>query len=322
MLPDDDRTVRLRKGWASRWRFGLIATLAIASVAVVISGRDRLVSAGDDIDAIADETVVEVPVERALIARVHELPEATVYVVLVPKDRAVSVAVADGLKTVRDFVKDLRVSGTQPLAVVNGGFFDPNNGKTTSHLIVNTQRVGNPAENEGLTGNPKMQPYLPQIFNRSEFRVYDCPLVAMLTPYAITAHDDPAPEGCNVVHAIGAGPQLLPADTSETEAFTRYENGELVRDAIGSVYPNARSAIGIHQDGSAMLIMVAQRPDAPGFTLAEVAEFAASEGATQLLNLDGGSSASLFYGTDVVLGRLNSVGEAIERPVKSVIVVE
>ena len=208
------------------------------------------------------------------------------------------------------------------MAVINGGFFDPNNAKTTSHLVVNGDRVGDPAENEGLTGNPNMQPYLPQIYNRSEFRVYDCPLVGMLTPYDITAHDAPIPDGCNLAHAIGAGPQLLPTDTSEREAFTQYENGERIRDALGSVYPNARSAIGIHEDGSAMLMMAAQRPDAPGLTLEEMAEIADSAGAIKLLNLDGGSSSALYYANQLHLGRLNSEGEAVERPVKSVIVVE
>lgn len=264
----------------------------------------------------ADRSVTEATYQS------YELDKATVHVVRVPAFASVSLSVADDLMSVGTFAEQLNAAGTMPKAILNAGFFDPNNGKTTSHIVIDGQSAGDPADNEGLTGNPKLQSYLPQIFNRSEFRIYDCPLANMLTPYAITPHDAPVPESCNLVQAIGAGPQLLPTDTGEIEAFTQYENGELVRDAIGSVYPNARSAIGIHSDGSAMLLMVAQRPDAPGFTLAEVSAFADSLGVMQLLNLDGGSSASLFYNGELYLGRLNADGEAIERPVKSVIVVE
>ncbi|MEM6449833.1 MAG: phosphodiester glycosidase family protein [Cyanobacteria bacterium P01_D01_bin.105] len=252
----------------------------------------------------------------------YELDNATVHVVSVPAFAPLSVAIADELMTVGEFANELTQLGTPPQAIINAGFFDPNNGKTTSHITIDAERVGYPADNEGLTGNPKLQPYLLQILNRSEFRVYDCSLANRLTPYAITAHNAPVPKDCDLVQSIGAGPQLLPADTSEAEAFTQFDNGELVRDAIGSVYPNARSAIGIKADGSAMLLMVAQRPNASGLTLAEVANFADSLGVTQLLNLDGGSSASMYYNGELYLGRLDSAGEKIERPVKSVIVLE
>ena len=176
------------------------------------------------------------------------MPQATVHVVSVPAWRDISIAVADELKTVEEFARE----EDGAIAILNAGFFDPNNGKTTSHLISEGQIAGDPAENEGLTGNPKLQPLLPQIFNRSEFRIYDCPLAQMLHPYDTTFHDVPAPEGCTITSAIGAGPQLLPEDTSELEAFKTYENGELVRDAIGSMGPNSRSAIAIHPDGRSL----------------------------------------------------------------------
>ncbi len=144
----------------------------------------------------------------------------------------------------------------------------------------------------------------------------------MIHPYAIELHDVPAPDGCTIKTALGAGPQLLPEDTGEIEAFKTYENGELVRDAIGSMGPNARSAIAIHPDGNLSLIMAAQRLDARGLTLFELTEFATSIGATQLLNLDGGSSSSLYYDGQVYLARLDGEGNLIQRPVKSVIVIK
>lgn len=253
--------------------------------------------------------------DQSITYQTYDLSQATVHVVTVPAGIPISVAVADELTTVAAFAHR-----ENALAVINGGFFDPQNGKTTSHLTAQGQPVGNPADNARLTGNPTLETYLDQILNRSEFRAYRCESSASLR-YAITPHDAPLPDSCELESALGAGPQLLPEDTAITEAFTDYDNGELTRDAIGSVQPNARSAITLQPDGTVRLLMVAQRLDAPGMTLAELAEFATSLGATHLLNLDGGSSSSLYYDGQTYLGRLDIDGNPVERPVKSVIVV-
>lgn len=253
--------------------------------------------------------------DQSITHQTYDLNQATVHVVSVPVGIPISVAVADDLTTVAAFARR-----ENALAILNGGFFDPQNGKTTSHLTAQGQPAGNPADNERLTGNPTLAPYLDQIFNRSEFRAYRCESSASLR-YAITQHDAPWPDSCQLESALGAGPQLLPENTAATEAFTDYDNGELIRDAIGSVQPNARSAIALQPDGTVRLLMVAQRPNAPGMTLADLAEFATSLGATQLLNLDGGSSSSLYYSGQTYLGRLDTDGNLVERPVKSVIVV-
>jgi len=246
----------------------------------------------------------------------YELEDATVHVVKLPAGTPLSIAVADDLTTVENFAKQ-----EDALAVLNGGFFDPQNGKTTSHLTLQGQTVGDPADNERLVKNPDLAPYMPQILNRSEFRAYSCQADSTVVKYDIVLHDAAVPGGCTTQTAIGAGPQLLPADTSYEEGFTDYKNGERVRDAIGSAGPNARSAIALTANDAIMLIMVAQRPNASGLTLSKVAEFAASRGAVKLLNLDGGSSSALYYNGQIHLGRLDADGNSIERPVKSVIIV-
>lgn len=250
----------------------------------------------------------------------YELKNATIHIVALPAGTRLSVAVADELKTVEDFAQQEKA-----LAVINGGFFDPQNGKTTSHLILQGNTVGSPSDNERLMDNPDLQPYLDRILNRSEFRTYQCRTSSQTSEmrYEIAAHSDlsPLPNTCTLVDLIGAGPQLLPEDTSYEEGFTDYKDGKRVRDAIGGAGPNARSAIALTADNIILLIMVAQRPDAPGLTLPEVAEFATSLDAVSLLNLDGGSSSTLYYNGQTHLGRLDTGGNAIERPVKSVIVV-
>jgi exopolysaccharide biosynthesis protein len=288
--------------------------------------------------------------------QIYKLPEATVHVVKLPATAQLSIAVADELMPLADLAQRENAR-----YAINGGFFDPQNGKTTSHLTLQGQIVGDPADNERLTGNPDLTSFLPQIFNRSEFRAYRCDSAETLT-YDITAHDFPAPANCAIESAIGAGPMLLPTDSSFAEAFTDYENGDrtqgkLIRDALGSTQRNARSAIGLDAEGTVFLIMVEKTADSDGdsaaelqegavtdsqgMTLAEVTAFARSLHITQLLNLDGGSSSSLYIGAQDIgaqdigaqeaggqngpqtyFGRLDPEGNPIERPVKSVIVIK
>lgn len=247
----------------------------------------------------------------------YELDKATVHVVTLHPQEHLSIAVADELATVDDVARQ-----TDALVALNAGFFDPQNGKTTSHLVSAGQIVGDPADNERLVGNPDLAPFIDRILNRSEFRVYECDRGQS---FDIVLHNAPTPANCTLQNAVGAGPQLLPEDTSFEEGFIDFENGiaggKLVRDAIGSQSANARSAIALTADNTVLLLMVAQRADAPGLTLAEVADFATSIGAVKLLNLDGGSSSSLYYNGQTYLGRLDAQGNPVERPVKSAIVV-
>lgn len=246
------------------------------------------------------------------------LPAATIHVVTIPDPVAypVRVGVTKELTPV-DAMAAQMCDGAGCVAVLNAGFFDPNNGLTTSPVVVNGELLADPTENERLIGNPDLAPYMDQILNRSEFRRYDCDG----TPrYAITRHQDPLPTGCTLQDSVGAGPQLLPSDTSVAEAFVD-PSVSPVRDALGSQSPNARSALGITADGSILLVMVAQVPGVSpsGLSLPQVADFLAERGAVQALNLDGGSSATLIYNGTTHYGRLNADGEWVQRPVKSIL---
>ncbi|MEO0396052.1 MAG: phosphodiester glycosidase family protein [Cyanobacteria bacterium P01_A01_bin.137] len=243
-----------------------------------------------------------------------------VHTVTIPPNYPVDVAVGDGLKTVEDFATE-----TTALAVLNGGFFDPNNAQTTSFVTVNGTLAADPRNNARLIDNPDLAIYVEQILNRSEFRRYDC---VDGIRYDITVHNTAIPHDCTLHSALGAGPQLLPKDTSQSEGFTDYVNGTLTRDAIGSQQRNARSAIGIKEDGTLLWVMVAQSNPSGGMTLAELAEFMAIMNAQKVLNLDGGSSSSLqilWSDNDELdrtyYGRLDQNGQKIQRPVKSVLLI-
>jgi exopolysaccharide biosynthesis protein len=248
----------------------------------------------------------------------HERSQYTIHTVIVPSEGySVVPAVEAELTPIADFA-----AKHQAIAAINGGYFDPQNQKTTSHIIQQGTIVADPRTNERLMDNPDLQSYLGKILNRSEFRHYLC---GNVTKYDIVLHSAPIPANCQLQDALGGGPSLLPVDTAVAEGFVSYKDGKLIRDAIGSYSPNARSAVGITQAGEIVLAMVAQRSDLPtgsGISLPDLADFLSTLGVTKAMNLDGGSSSALYYQDNVVYGRVDKEGNTIERPIKSVLLVK
>jgi exopolysaccharide biosynthesis protein len=244
----------------------------------------------------------------------------TIHTVTIPHDSnyIVTPVVTNQLKAIADFVKS---EPNQTIAAINGGYFDPINQKTTSFIIQQEKIVADPRFNERLVDNPDLKQYLGKIFNRAEFRRYSCDAK---TRYDIQLHSAVIPKDCTLMESLGAGPSLLPEDTSVTEGFTAYQDGTKIRDAIGADSLNARSAVGITPDGDVILVMVAQKPEKPlnsGISLPELANFISSLGATKAMNLDGGSSASLYYQGQNFYGRVDKDGNEIQRPIKSILAV-
>jgi hypothetical protein len=248
--------------------------------------------------------------------QVERQSKSIIHTVIIParSNYLVTTEVAAGLTPIKNFA-----TKNQAIAVINGGYFDPQNGKTTSYIIQETTLVADPRTNERLIDNPDLQNYLGKILNRSEFRRYQCD---DLTRYDITLHDEIVPDRCTLQDAVGAGPQLLPSDTSVTEGFMAYQDGKLIRDAIGATAPNARSAIAITQAGDVIFAMVEQlQATDSGMSLPDFASFLSSLGAIKAINLDGGSSSSLYYQGKTYYGKLDKAGNKVPRPLKSVLLV-
>ncbi|MEH2082061.1 MAG: phosphodiester glycosidase family protein [Nostoc sp.] len=244
------------------------------------------------------------------------LPQGIAHILLIPVNNKflVTPALSQKVATVEEFAQK-----HQAVAILNAGFFDPANQKTTSYVVRQGKLVADPKENERLVNNPNLKSYLGQIFNRTEFRRYLC---GQTIRYSITLHSQSPPAGCQLVDAIGAGPRLLPELTLEKEGFVDNANK---RDALGSNQPNARTAVGITRDGSVILVMVAQKPLAPansGISLPALADLMKTLGADQAMNLDGGSSSSLYYNGKTFYGKVDLEGNSIKRPVKSVLLVQ
>ena len=243
------------------------------------------------------------------------LPQSIAHILLIPANSRflVTPALSQKVATVEEFAQKHRA-----VAILNAGFFDPVNQKSTSYIVLQGKLVANPKENERLVNNPNLKPYLSQIFNRTEFRRYLC---GQTISYSIALHSESPPAGCQLVDAIGAGPRLLPELTLVKEGFVDIANK---RDALGSNQPNARTAVGITRDGSVVLVMVAQKPSAPanGVSLPALADLMKTLGADKAMNLDGGSSSSLYYNGKTFYGKVDLEGNSIKRPVKSVLLVQ
>ena len=243
------------------------------------------------------------------------LPQSIAHILLIPANSKflVTPALSEKVATVEEFAQK-----HQAVAILNAGFFDPVNQKSTSYIVIQRKLVADPKENERLVNNPNLKPYLSQIFNRTEFRRYLC---GQTISYSIALHSQSPPAGCRLVDAIGAGPRLLPEVTLAKEGFV---DNNSKRDALGSNQPNARTAVGITRDGSILLVMVAQKPSAPanGVSLPALADFMKTLGADQAMNLDGGSSSSLYYNGKTFYGKVDLEGNPIKRRVKSVLLIQ
>lgn len=244
---------------------------------------------------------------------------SVVHTLLIPGNSRFSVIpdVSPELSTLESFAQK-----HQAIAAINGGFFDPQNQKSTAYVVRQGVLVADPRNNERLMDNPNLAPYLEKILNRTEFRQYRC---GATVRYDIALHSEPAPTGCYLVEALGGGPRLLPELTSLQEGFLDFDNGLVIRDPLNSAQPNARSAVGITGDGSILLVMVAQKPLSPktsGMSLTALADFMKTLGVEKAMNLDGGSSSSFYYKGKTFYGKVNDQGHQLKRPVLSVLLVK
>jgi hypothetical protein len=244
---------------------------------------------------------------------VDERAGERVHLLTIPSDRAMAIvpSVAPSLQSLAQIA---RARGA--IAGINGGYFDPANQQTNSWVLIDGRVAANPANNTRLLQNPALRPHLKAILARSEFRVYHC---KGKVRYGIAPHQAPIPPGCTLVHALGGGPQLLPTLTTEREAFTARAQGVVVRDAIDALGANARTAVGLKADGQLLWVMVEQKPgrDSSGMTLGELGRYLKGRGVSSALNLDGGSSSSIYVKGVSHGGQRDQSGAPIQRAVKS-----
>lgn len=179
-------------------------------------------------------------------------------------------------------------------AAVNGGFFNLSNGESTSYVVVDGKQVCEPRTNKALIENPKLKPHLEAIFNRSELRFLtgkNNKLVVRIAP-----HNEKIDGSEKLVHALQAGPRLLPELTDKQEAFVRVDSDGQQTDSIGVYRTAARTCFGVTPDNHAMILCVAgkgQDEFSSGITLVQLAELLKKLGCSEAINFDGGTSTTM-----------------------------
>lgn len=294
--------------------------IGLAVSAVLLSAQSALsgpMSAGDS---------------AGLKLETKEFPQGTLYTLVVPASAPYKVepGLSKTLARVDAPVWQALYPDKKPLYIINAGFFDPANALTTSFVFQKGSLTADPRRNLQLMENESIRPYLPKIFNRTEFRTYLCREERQYkTRYDIVAHSVAAPPDCLLQSSVGAGPDLLPKVAGVEEGFVDYDaQGKVSRDPIGVCAKNARSVVGLTQAGDVILMMGAQKAAGPndsgyksGFTLDEMAGLLKARGAVKAMALDGGSSSSFVFQGKPYFGRLDQKGLLVKRPVKSVLVV-
>jgi hypothetical protein len=213
-------------------------------------------------------------------------------------------------------------------AAVNGGYFSPKDGSSVSCVIIDGKVVSEPAKNRALVRS--IRGHQQSIFNRSELRVLQDTSGA--TSLDIAPHNASLGPGYKLLHSLQSGPNLLTAaGTYDDQALTREgfirknAKGNWI-DAIDAAGQEARTAIGITADHRMIMACVADNhhdPNSTGLTISQLAELMRSLGCIKALNLDGGSSTTMFVrpvgpnGCNGVTHGKNATCEQPERKVKS-----
>jgi len=222
--------------------------------------------------------------------------------------------VAEDLETVKEVANN-----ENAYAAINAGYFDPVNHKTASYVVKDGKTIANPEENENLTQSPALKKYLPQILNRSEFRIMNCLLNTgkSIKYYDIALHNEGSMK-CEIEHSIQAGPMLLPEMDLEKEAFIIKKKGEVIKESAGVLHKYARSAIAIQGD---KILLIAVSNDAK-LTIKELQKLVKKLGAEKAMAFDGGSSTSMFVNLPEKPFELNSAKDGASRRIKSVLLVK
>lgn len=250
------------------------------------------------------------------------------------KAHVLEIDMSGGDWDVKPFVSDgrettLRLAGLHEcVAAVNAGYFNMSDGVSASFVTVDGKQVCDPRTNSALVGNPRLGPFLKEIFNRSEIRFCKSAKAPEKVTAVILPHDAPDPEGLITLDAIQGGPVLLPEMDAEAQAFVRKEKDGKIVDSIGTTSKAARTAIGIKGNGELVLVCVAggkKREFQAGLSLADMAGLMKRLGSVAALNLDGGTSTTMVV--KLSNADAKSAGEALksvcsfepQRPVKSII---
>lgn len=191
------------------------------------------------------------------------------------------------------------------LMTINTGFFDPNNQKTISYIINDSQTIEDPLFNENMMLNPVLRQNMQKILNRTEFRILDCD---SKLKYEIAQHNAKTDFLCDIKMSAQGGPQLLPNLKLEEEFFIQKDaDGNVIRESASVLHKTARTLIGIKNISEGkqevhIFIVTNEHP----MDIYEARDLCASYGLDSAMAFDGGSSTSFNYKKINVVSTQNS----------------
>ena len=169
-----------------------------------------------------------------------------------------------------------------------------------SYVVVDGKMVLAPGSSGAVLKVVRPGEFPDTILNRSEMRV----LIGNdgKNVFDVAQHNVDVPKGLKLQHSLQAGPNLLTPDGKFDEAaltkegFIKEVGGKKV-DSINAFVPDARTAVGVTDDGFVLIACVADRkhdPQSIGLSLKDLAEMMHDLGCVKSVNLDGGGSTSMF----------------------------
>lgn len=202
----------------------------------------------------------------------------------------------------------------QPRLTINAGFFDPENEKTISYVMMDKQTIEDPLFNDNLTQNPILRQNLHKIINRTEFRVIQCD-DDNTWRYEITPHKSSVDFACNIINSAQGGPLVYPELKLEEEFFVVKKDGKVVRESASVLHKTARTIIGLKNGDAHILIITDENP----MNLYEVHDLCKKLGFDRAMAFDGGSSTSMNYKKKYEV--ISTKGDGAGRSIKSFMLV-
>ncbi|MBR1616791.1 phosphodiester glycosidase family protein [bacterium] len=198
--------------------------------------------------------------------------------------------------------------------VVNGGYFDAQNGKSVSNIIINEKSMPDIKDYPELYEKLKQDKRLDNVLSRSELRILEHKNNKKLK-FDIARHNDPINKNYKILHLLQAGPMLYPDMDLEGEGFiVKNKEGEVTFQAIDILKRRERTVIGLK--GKWLYIVIFTKDHRLDGN--EMRDYMRKNlKVKKAMGLDGGLSTSFNY-KNISIGSL----EKYQRRVKSFLVVE
>lgn len=195
--------------------------------------------------------------------------------------------------------------------VVNGGFFDVQNGKSVSYVTIDNELISDVEKNTALVNNLKNENRLDNVLLRSEFRILE---KNNKLKFDIAFHNDKIPRGYTLKHSLQAGPMLYPEMDLVKEGFVVYKDDVVKFQGVDILKRRERTMLAL-KGKYLYIILFTKDHKADANEMRDYLENTLK--VDKAMALDGGLSTSINY-KDVSIGSLGKY----QRKVKSFLVIE